>query len=235
MLRRVNKLGSHDKRAFTLVELLVVLVVLAIIAALIVPALTGYIERTRKERYYDEAHYALVAAQAVMQELYASGDDALSNQTTDGNNVIWSSGADKVWGDRVLDLMDRGRGAANNEPYIFIFGVASSKASAGQDDIAQHTVYYIAYVADEHSPAVFYVNGTWMTQYPRYDNSPAITTRSFGGESYRNTIVLNGASIPLQFFIVSNRTGLNPNNANFWTGSGSNSLLGHSDGYYKRT
>ena len=232
MLRRVYKSDSHSKRAFTLVELIVVLVVLAIIAALLVPALTGYIKRAKREHYYDEAHYALVAAQAVMQELYAAGDGALTNTTEDGNNVIWSSGADKAWGDRVLDLMDRGRGAANNEPYIFIFGVASNKASAGQSDAAQHTVYYIAYVADEDAPAVFYVNGTWMYQYPRSDTSSAIRTRSFGGDNYRNTIVLDGANIPLQFFIVSNRTGINPSSTNFWT-AGSNSLLSHADGYYK--
>ena len=232
MLRRRNKLSSGSKRAFTLVELIVVLVILAVIAAMLVPALTGYIKRAKREHYYDEAYYARVAAQSVMQELYAAGDNALTNQTTDGNNVIWSSGADKKWGDRILSLMDRGRGAANNEPYIFIFGVASNKASAGQSEAAQHTVYYMAYVADENAPAVFYVNGTWMYQYPRYDDSPAIRTQSFGGENFRNTIVLDGASIPLQFFIVSNRTGINPSNVSFWTGTGSNSLLSHADGYY---
>ena len=33
-----------DKKGFTLVELIVVLVILAILAALLVPALTGYID-----------------------------------------------------------------------------------------------------------------------------------------------------------------------------------------------
>ena len=165
MLRRRNKLSSGSKRAFTLVELIVVLVILAIVAAMLVPALTGYIKRAKREHYYDEAYYARVAAQSVMQELYAAGDNALTNTTEDGNNVIWNTGEDKKWGDRILSL-------------------------------------------------------------------PAITTRSFGGESFRNTIVLNGASIPLQFFIVSNRTGINPSNTGFWTGTGSNSLLSHADGYY---
>ena len=37
-----------DKKGFTLVELIVVLVILAILAALLVPTLTGYIDRPRK-------------------------------------------------------------------------------------------------------------------------------------------------------------------------------------------
>ena len=37
------------KRGFTLVELIVVLVILAILAALLVPALTGYIDKAKKK------------------------------------------------------------------------------------------------------------------------------------------------------------------------------------------
>lgn len=36
-----------DKKGFTLVELIVVLVILAILAALLVPALTGYIDKSK--------------------------------------------------------------------------------------------------------------------------------------------------------------------------------------------
>ena len=38
-----------DKKGFTLVELIVVLVILAILAALLVPSLTGYINRAKKQ------------------------------------------------------------------------------------------------------------------------------------------------------------------------------------------
>ena len=37
-----------DKKGFTLVELIVVLVILAILAALLIPALTGYIDKANK-------------------------------------------------------------------------------------------------------------------------------------------------------------------------------------------
>ena len=42
------------KRGFTLVELIVVLVILAILAALLVPALTGYIDKARKRQVSDD-------------------------------------------------------------------------------------------------------------------------------------------------------------------------------------
>ena len=41
----------RGKKGFTLVELLVVLVVLAIMAAILVPSLTGYIRTAKREKY----------------------------------------------------------------------------------------------------------------------------------------------------------------------------------------
>ena len=39
-----KKLKENNKQGFTLVELIVVLVILAFLAALLIPALTGYID-----------------------------------------------------------------------------------------------------------------------------------------------------------------------------------------------
>lgn len=45
---------KNSKRGFTLVELIVVLVILAILAALLIPALTGYIDKARKSQVVAE-------------------------------------------------------------------------------------------------------------------------------------------------------------------------------------
>ena len=45
---------KKSKRGFTLVELIVVLVILAILAALLIPALTGYIDKAKKSQVVAE-------------------------------------------------------------------------------------------------------------------------------------------------------------------------------------
>lgn len=51
-----------NKKGFTLVELIVVLVILAILAALLIPALTGYIDKANKEKVIVEARMVVMAA-----------------------------------------------------------------------------------------------------------------------------------------------------------------------------
>ena len=58
----MKRLDKSSKKGFTLVELIVVLVILAILAAMLVPALTGYIDRARQEKDYQTAATVLTAA-----------------------------------------------------------------------------------------------------------------------------------------------------------------------------
>lgn len=62
-----------DKKGFTLVELIVVLVILAILAALLVPALTGYIDKANKNKITSECRQIVVAAQTEVSEAYGKG------------------------------------------------------------------------------------------------------------------------------------------------------------------
>lgn len=68
MLSKIRAL--KEKKGFTLVELIVVLVILAILAALLVPALTGYIDKARKESIVAETRSVVMAAQTVVSEKY---------------------------------------------------------------------------------------------------------------------------------------------------------------------
>lgn len=60
------------KGGFTLVELIVVLVILAILAALLIPALTGYIDRAKQKQIIAETRQCVMAAQTLADEAYAS-------------------------------------------------------------------------------------------------------------------------------------------------------------------
>ena len=62
---------SNQKRGLTLVELIVVLVILAVLAALLVPSLTGYIDKAVEKRVMLQARSLMTAAQATIDEAYA--------------------------------------------------------------------------------------------------------------------------------------------------------------------
>ena len=92
MLSKIRKM--KDKHGFTLVELIVVLVILAILAALLVPALTGYIDRANNEKVIAETRAAVMAAQTIASEEYAKNTKTLSEGTSvsvDGTATLYNA------------------------------------------------------------------------------------------------------------------------------------------------
>jgi type IV pilus assembly protein PilA len=86
-----------DKKGFTLVELIVVLVILAILAALLVPALTGYIDKANKEKVVAETRMVAMAVQTEASEAYgAAGAGKTLNDTA----------ADTKWEDDTTSTTD---------------------------------------------------------------------------------------------------------------------------------
>lgn len=70
MFEKIRKL--KDRKGFTLVELIVVLVILAILAALLIPALTGYINKANKEKVIAECRMAVMAVQTESTTIYGA-------------------------------------------------------------------------------------------------------------------------------------------------------------------
>ena len=75
----VNK---QKQKGFTLVELIGVLVILGVLAALLVPALTGYIEKSRKNAVIADTRAITQAAQTELSMVYATDEYNEQKQAT---------------------------------------------------------------------------------------------------------------------------------------------------------
>lgn len=92
------KHSKSKKNGFTLVELIVVLTILTILAALLIPALTGYIEKAKKDKVIAETRMLHKAVQTITSELYAgstqwkASNGAITLASSSGNTSPFSSG-----------------------------------------------------------------------------------------------------------------------------------------------
>ena len=91
---KARKSQLQAKGGFTLVELIVVLVILAILAALLVPALTGYIDKAKEKSAVAECRQVVMAAQTLYDEEYAANNSAPTFDKTNAANIKYSDVTD---------------------------------------------------------------------------------------------------------------------------------------------
>ena len=92
----LKKLKKNKKKGFTLVELIVVLVILAILAALLIPALTKYIDKAKEKSIIAETRSAVMAAQTLVDEEYGAQD------LTDKANIAYEESGTAKAGDKKI-------------------------------------------------------------------------------------------------------------------------------------
>lgn len=105
MEKQIRKIRRHRyaQKGFTLVEMIVVLVILAVLAAVMVPSMIGWIDTAKEKQIVLEARNGYLAAQALVQEEYVKGtsykdidasvitdEDIDAIARTEGKNTILS-------------------------------------------------------------------------------------------------------------------------------------------------
>lgn len=78
---------SKEQKGFTLVEMIVVLVIIAILAAITIPALLKYIDKAKEKQVVIDARTAYLAAETAVSEAYAANKPDLKNKTVSFGNA----------------------------------------------------------------------------------------------------------------------------------------------------
>ena len=108
---------NNRKRGFTLVELIVVLVILAVLAALLVPSLTGYIDKAKKKAVITEARDVWTASQAALSECYALYPESFTaNSANNKSNCRFSVCINNKWVDNVGKISNAALYALQKNP-----------------------------------------------------------------------------------------------------------------------
>lgn len=90
LVKLINQQKQKSKKGFTLVELIVVIAILGILAALVVPSVTGYVEKAQKATDEANAQMLYSAAQLYITDLETSG--AALPTTSFNESVLLANG-----------------------------------------------------------------------------------------------------------------------------------------------
>ena len=135
MFEKIRKM--KNQKGFTLVELIVVLVILAILAAMLVPALTGYIDKANDQKIKAATRQVVMAAQTEVSEAYSKGGMTGATITIAADNVANDAQAGEtasVTGKSIVELAEVGTiGTAADSQYNLKNGITNIVITYNKD------------------------------------------------------------------------------------------------------
>lgn len=121
---------KNKNKGFTLVEMIVVMLILTVLAAILIPGLLGWIDEAKGKQYVLSARSVYMAVQAVESEKYAAWDGTAANANhrlseADKERVLRMADADGAVITDVVFESDTlgGSGAASNHAYYTVTGI----------------------------------------------------------------------------------------------------------------
>lgn len=132
-----------NKKGFTLVELivvLVILVILAILAALLIPALTGYIDKAKEQSITAECRMAVMATQTLIDEQYGTVKLA-DTQKLKADVVISASKSTDIADDGTVTVNKTDIEKLSETPNTSVMAQVQINTTAGNTPIAKITQF----------------------------------------------------------------------------------------------
>ncbi len=129
-IHKKNNFSEESNKGFTLVEMIVVMVILTVLAAIMIPGLLGWIDEAKGKQYVLSARSIYMSAQALESEKYAAWDGTAANANhnlsdADKERILRMADAEGAVIEEVVFESDSlgGSGASSNHGYFTIVGI----------------------------------------------------------------------------------------------------------------
>jgi type IV pilus assembly protein PilA len=171
LVKRQQELRKNGKKGFTLVELIVVIVILGILAAIAIPALTGYITKAQDEGLKSEGRTAEIAAQTIASDLHNINLSATKPTVAQLGTAVGKT------------LTGTGTATAVNADWLEAISVLSATTFTGTVSIrydANNKIEAFAYTKSTSLTAnatkwAYYDGTSWEIAIPDSTSSPVTT------------------------------------------------------------
>jgi prepilin-type N-terminal cleavage/methylation domain-containing protein len=171
-LRRVSGLvpgTGRNEKGFTLVEVIVVLIILGILAAIAVPALTGYIDKARDRMQAAEARDVAIAMRTVLNEAYAMGELEKNTNGRSQDDSLFADGTLLTSGVKLWNVFNLSHAYYNKDSYLLL---NRAYALLGERYVGTHDQpgYSIFYLMGSSTSTAASADGFLIWFYPEGDD-----------------------------------------------------------------
>lgn len=187
MLKYLYRL--RNRKGFTLVEVIIVLVIIAIMAAMLIPSLTGYIDKAKKSKYMLSAKNCMKAMQVELSEFYAEQKDMSKMEKINVNDLKANKDITLLNTQFAKEVLE----TADDDPYMLIFGMGGYGKYNDSDRSKVYTIYFVIYWPDKNTDPIFFDGSQWTEKYPWRQN---------GKKDGQNTFEVNGENVLLQYYFI---------------------------------